>query len=378
MLPIPTTDRAFQQAQLDVLIRSGMVAVLVIGCYMVFSPFLYLMIWSLILAINLYPLQRRLKDRLGGKDGRAATLIILIAFLLLALPIYALGVSMADSAEAALEWVRGGKFHISPPPDSVASWPLIGPRLFDFWQQAAFDLSSLAQKFAPQLKDASVALLGKLAGFGLGLMIFLLAMIIAGVIIAFGGSGDRAALEITERVFGPDQGAQVKKLCTGTIRAVALGVIGIAFIQMLLIGTGFVLMGVPGAGLLAIVVLVLAIAQLPASLVTIPVIVYVFAIEGASVATIVFAVYIFLAGLVDNVLKPLLLGRGVDVPMPVILIGSLGGMATMGIIGLFIGPVILAVGYQLFWRWVRRPQPVVAPVTPAPEAEGALQRESTT
>jgi predicted PurR-regulated permease PerM len=100
-------------------------------------------------------------------------------------------------------------------------------------------------------------------------------------------------------------------------------------------------------------VLVLGIGQLPATLVTLPVIIFVFATEGASVATIVFAVYVFVAGLVDNVLKPLLLGRGVDVPMAVILIGSLGGMAAKGIIGLFIGPVVLAVGYQLFWRWVR-------------------------
>jgi predicted PurR-regulated permease PerM len=150
-------------------------------------------------------------------------------------------------------------------------------------------------------------------------------------------------------------------LCTGTIRAVAQGVIGIAFIQMLLIGTGFVLMGVPGAGILALVVLVFGIAQLPATLITIPVIIYVFATYGATVGTIVFSVYVFLAGLVDNVLKPLLLGRGVDVPMPVILIGSLGGMATIGVIGLFIGPVVLGVAYQLFWRWVRRPQATGAP-----------------
>lgn len=365
MLPTTTSDRAFQQSALDVLIRAGMVAGLVVGCYTVFSPFLYLMIWSLILAINLYPLQLMLMGRLGIRDGRAATLIVLAAFALLAIPLYVLGVSMAESADSALTWVRSGTFHISPPPDSVATWPIIGPKLYDFWQQAASDLSSLAQKFAPQLKDVSLVLLAKLGGFGLGLLMFLLALVIGGVIMAFGASGERSSVEIADRVFGADQGNQVARLCTGTVRAVALGVIGIAFIQMLLIGTGFVLMGVPGAGLLAIVVLVLAIAQLPASLVTIPVIIYMFAVEGANVGTIVFAIYIFVAGLVDNVLKPLLLGRGVDVPMPVILIGSLGGMATMGIIGLFIGPVILGVGYQLFWRWVRRIQPAEARAAPA-------------
>lgn len=366
------SDRAQQQGHLDVLIRAGMVAALVVGCYTVFSPFLYLMIWSLILGINLYPLQRLLKSRLGMRDGRAATLIVLSAFALLAIPLYVLGVSMSESADAALAWVRSGTFHISPPPESVATWPIIGRKLFDFWQQAASDLTSLALKFAPQLKDIGIVMLGKLGGFGLGLLMFLLALIIAGVIMAFGDSGERSAIEIAERVFGADQGTPVAKLCTGTVRAVAVGVVGIAFIQMLLIGTGFVLMGVPGAGLLAIVVLVFAIAQLPASLVTLPVIIYVFATDGASIATIVFAVYIFVAGLVDNVLKPLLLGRGVAVPMPVILIGSLGGMATMGIIGLFIGPVLLAVGYELFWRWVRKTAPQDVPASGEPKAAGEV------
>lgn len=121
---------------------------------------------------------------------------------------------------------------------------------------------------------------------------------------------------------------------------------------MLLIGVAFVVKGIPAACLLALAVLLLGIMQLPATLITVPMIIFVFATEGASVATIVFSIYAFIAGLADNVLKPLLLGRGVDVPMPVVLIGALGGMVTGGVIGLFIGPVVLAVGYQLFWQWV--------------------------
>jgi predicted PurR-regulated permease PerM len=355
MLLTPDSQRAFSRGLLDVLIRAGLAAGLVIYCYQVLRPFLYLMIWSVILAINLYPLQRILKAKLGGKDGRAATLIVLIAFAVLSVPVYLLAASMTESVAGAVEWVRGGTYHIPPPPESVAAWPLIGDKLYAFWQQAATDLTGLALKLAPQLKDTSLSLLGRLAGAGLGLMMFLVAMIIGGIVMAFGESGSRSALRIAERVFGPGHGANVAQLCTATIRTVAQGVIGIAFAQMLLIGLGFVLMGVPGAGLLALGVLLLGIGQLPASLITLPVIGYVFATEGASVATIIFAIYVFVAGLIDNVLKPLLFGRGVDVPMAVILIGSLGGMATAGIIGLFIGPVILAVGYELFWRWVDQP-----------------------
>jgi predicted PurR-regulated permease PerM len=153
-----------------------------------------------------------------------------------------------------------------------------------------------------------------------------------------------------------EKGPLIAVLCTATIRAVAQGVVGIAFIQMMLIGVAFVIKGIPAAGPLALAVLLLGIMQLPATLITIPVIIFVFATEGASVATIIFSIYVFIAGLADNVLKPLLLGRGVDVPMPVVLIGALGGMVTGGVIGLFIGPVVLAVGYQLFWQWVEDQQ----------------------
>ena len=166
-------------------------------------------------------------------------------------------------------------------------------------------------------------------------------------------TGHDSAVEIASRISGPENGPQIADLCTATIRAVAQGVVGIAFIQMLLIGIGFVVMGIPGAGLLALAVLLLGIMQLPATLITIPVIIFVIATQGVSTMTIIFSVYVFVAGLADNVLKPLLLGRGVAVPMPVVLIGALGGMVTGGVIGLFIGPVMLAVGYQLFWRWVK-------------------------
>ncbi len=182
--------------------------------------------------------------------------------------------------------------------------------------------------------------------------------------MAFGERGEIATQRIAMRVSGAERGKPLATLCTATIRAVAQGVIGIAFIQMLLIGVGFVVKGVPGAGMLAIVILMLGIAQAPATLVTLPVIIYVFNAEGFTVATIIFAIYTFVAGLADNVLKPLLLGRGVDVPMPVVLIGALGGMVVKGIIGLFIGPVILGVTYVLFWQWVA----LQVPEQPAPPA----------
>jgi predicted PurR-regulated permease PerM len=357
MEPTSLSEKTLTRTLLDVLIRAGLIAVLVLFCFEIFSPFRDLMLWALILAITLYPLQTRLRGPLGHKDGMIATLIVLVAIVILVVPIYLLGISIADSVGHAMEIVKGGEFHIPPPAESVAAWPLIGKPLSAFWLQASTDLPDLTAKYLPQIKHASLSVLGKLAGVGMGFLMFIVALIIAGIIMAHGEAGSRSAVQIATRVAGPARGPKIAGLCTATIRAVALGVVGIAFIQMLLVGLGFVFKGVPGAGLLALAVLLLGIMQLPATLITLPVIAFVFATEGASTVTIVFAIYVFVAGLVDNVLKPLLLGRGVDVPMPVVLIGALGGMVTSGIIGLFIGPVVLAVGYQLFWQWVQdRPQ----------------------
>jgi predicted PurR-regulated permease PerM len=358
MLLTPITQRALSRDLLDVLIRAGLIAVLAVFCYRIFVPFLNLMVWALILAITLYPLQVRLRGRFANRDGLAATLIILVAFGVILAPTYLLGVAVADSIEHAMAVVRSGSFRIPPPADSVSSWPLVGERVYDFWQQAATDLTGLAQKFAPKLKAAGLALLGMVTGLGAGLLVFFVALIVAGILMAHGEKGYRSAVQIASRISGPEKGLQITDLCTATIRAVAQGVVGIAFIQMLLIGVAFVLMGVPGAGLLALAVLLIGIMQLPATLITVPVIIFVIVTKGVGAATIIFSVYVFVAGLADNVFKPLLLGRGVAVPMPVVLIGALGGMVTGGVIGLFIGPVMLAVGYQLFWRWVNdQPQP---------------------
>jgi len=352
MLPTPTSERLLSHGLLDVLIRAGMIAVLAISCFEVFYPFLNLIVWSLILAITLYPLQVRLRGGVLNSDGRAATLIVIVALGIVLVPTWLLGDAVVDSAERALAIAKSGSLRIPPPAESVAAWPLVGQRLHDFWLQAATDLTGLAQKHAPQLKEAGVALLGAVTSVGAGLLIFFMALIIAGIFMAYGEAGSRSAVQIASRISGPENGPKITALCTATIRAVAQGVVGIAFIQMLLVGVAFVVMGIPAAGLLALAVLLIGIMQLPATLITIPVIAFVIATEGVTVATIVFSIYVFIAGLADNVLKPLLLGRGVAVPMPVVLIGALGGMVTGGVIGLFIGPVVLAVGYQLFWRWV--------------------------
>ncbi|MCY1285931.1 putative transport protein YdiK [compost metagenome] len=355
-------ERMQSRELLDVLIRAGLIVVLVVTCYEIFHPFLSLMLWALILAVTLYPLNRLLAVRLGDRPGRAAFVIVLVGLLLLMLPLALLGGSIVDSVQEGRQLVEKGGLRIPPPLPSVQGWPLIGEPLFRFWQHASTDMSWLLHQVAPHIQGVVKPVLGKLAGAGMGLMIFIAALIVAGVIMAYGELGTRTSHAIASRISGPERGPQLAELCTATIRAVAQGVVGIAFIQMLLVGVGLMAMGIPGAGLLALAVLLLGIMQLPILLITLPVIVYAFAAYGVTVTSVVFAIWIFVAGLVDNVLKPLLLGRGVAVPMPVVLIGALGGMVANGIIGLFIGPVLLAVGYKLFMSWVYQP----TAVTPQP------------
>ncbi|MEE9103874.1 AI-2E family transporter [Pseudomonas nitroreducens] len=350
---------------LDVLIRAGLIAGLVIFCYEIFRPFLGVMLWAVILAVTLYPLNTRIANGIGISPGKAATLLVLLALLCLIAPLAFLGESIASSVQVALHSAQDWKLEIPPPTPSVQEWPVIGEPLFRIWNHASGDLSWALQQVAPHLKDLSKALLVKLAGVGTGVLVFVAALIIAGVIMANGQRGAHRATAIAQRIFSPERGQELATLCAATIRAVAQGVVGIAFIQMLLIGVALVLMGVPGAGLIALFVLLLGIMQLPVLLVTLPVVLYVFSQDGVGATTIIFAIWTLAAGLSDNVLKPLMLGRGVAVPMPVVLIGALGGMISNGIIGLFIGPVVLAVGYELFNSWVD--QLVVS--EPATEAE---------
>ncbi|MCJ8170238.1 AI-2E family transporter [Pseudomonas sp. A3.4] len=345
---------------------------MVILCYRVFSPFMSIMLWSVILAITLYPLQQKLARRLAGRQGLASVLLVLLAIVVLLLPAVLLGSSMVASVHGVMGHLRAGELAVPAANAAVRQWPLIGEPVYQFWHSAHADLLAVFTPILPQVKEYALRGFGQLAGAGIAFLVFVAALMIAGLIMAQGERGARSAERILMRMVG-ERGPDLATLSVATIRAVALGVVGIAFVQMVLVGAGFVLKGIPGAELLALGILILGIMQLPATLIILPVLVYVFATDGVTLSSVAFTVYIVLAGLSDNVLKPLLLGRGVAVPMPVVLLGALGGMVSGGIIGLFIGPVLLGLGYQLFWHWVDREVP---PLLPAGEAESEVSKAS--
>jgi predicted PurR-regulated permease PerM len=351
--PDPDLEKRLSRSLLDVFIRAGLVFALAALCYQIFSPFVALMTWALILAVTLYPAHQKLARRMGGKQGLAATLLVLGGIVLIGLPTAVLMFELGDSVHDFVGSVRDNTLQIPAPSPGVAEWPIVGKRVHGLWSQAHSDLPAVVQSLQPKLGDLAKNALGIVASIGGAMLLFLASFVIAGIIMAFGQSGARGTRSIFDRIVGTAHGEEFAKLSTATIRAVALGVLGVAFIQAIVVGMFLITAGVPFAGLLALIVLVLGIAQVPALLVTLPVIVYIWASgDYGTAAAVTYTVLLFLAGMLDNVLKPLLLGRGVDAPMVVILLGALGGLATHGILGMFVGATLLALGYQIFMWWV--------------------------
>lgn len=336
----------------ELMIRIGLIAFLVVVSVQIFSPFMGVMLWALVLAVTLYPLHQSIARRLGNRQGRAATLLVLLGVLLIVFPTFMLGSSLAGFIHDTHMAYENNAIKIEQPPAGIAEWPIIGPKLHEVWSEAVTDLPGLLQSLRPQLKSFSETALAFVAGTAAGVLQFLASLVIAGIMMAYGQAGSNAMLKIIRRFSGNKEGEKFYRLSTATIRSVSMGVLGVAFIQALLLGVGFVWAGVPAAGLLAIVVLVFGIAQLPALIVSLPVIAYIWWSGDSTMSNVAFTVYLLVAGMADNVLKPLLLGRGVDAPMPIVLLGALGGMVSAGLIGLFLGAVLLSLGYVIFMDWV--------------------------
>lgn len=337
----------------DTLIRVGAIGVLAVLCFKVFSPFLDLVVWSMILAVTLYPVHQMLARRIGGRQGLTSVILAILGVSLFVVPTWLLMNSFADSIQNIVGSVQQNTVQIPPPRDGVKNWPIVGKDLHQFWSDASANLPGLVQTMQPKISTLARHALAMVASIGTSMLLFLVAFIVANILMTYGDSVSRGGKAVFFRLVGSSSGEPLARLVLSTIRAVALGVVGVAAIQALLIGLALLLARIPLAGLLAIIAFVLGILQVPALIVTLPVIVYVWASgDYSNGSAIMHTIILLLTGLVDNVLKPLMLGRGVDVPMPVILLGALGGMASGGILGMFVGPVVLALGYKLFTNWV--------------------------
>lgn len=351
--PNPASDDArFLNRTLEATVRVGAVFVLVAWCFQLIQPFFIPIIWGIIIAVASVPGYRWLETRLGDRRGLAAALTTLLLLAVLIVPTVMLSGTLVDSAKALARNLSAGTLTIPPPPPEVSGWPIIGEPLARFWHLASTNLEGALGQIGPQLKGVGSWLLSAVAGVGFGILQFVLAIVIAGVFLAHTASSHATALAIADRLAG-SRGRELADLAEVTVRSVARGILGVSLLQAVAAGVGFLAVGIPGAGLWALLCLLLSVVQLGVGLVAIPAVIYVF-YTAETLPAVVFMIWMILVTVMDNLLKPILLGRGVDVPMAVIFIGAIGGFITSGIIGLFVGAVVLVLSYKLFLAWLHQ------------------------
>jgi predicted PurR-regulated permease PerM len=359
---VPNSDHAPSRSTvLDVALQIGLVGFLIYACSRYISPFTDLLLWSAILAVMLYPLHLWLAARLGNRWS--ALLIGLVGVGVMLVAMVTVVTSIASSLYSLIVGLHDQSLTVPPPPRWLAELPLVGQKLTEAWVLVATNMPAAVAKYGGALSEPAARLVSSAGGLAAGQLSFVVSFGIAAVIVAYG----RGAADFARRLLGrftgsEERGDHLVTLTAHTIRGVAVGVVGVAVIQSLLLAIGFFAIGLPAAGLWTVLLLLLCIVQVPAVLVTLPIIAYVLATEATQPA-IIFLVWTLVAGLSDNVLKPLMLGRGLEVPMPVILIGVIGGMIADGLLGLFVGPVVLGVGYVLLIEWMQQRRAlIVSPI----------------
>lgn len=353
------------------------IGVLIIACFWVLQPFLSSFVWAVMLVIATWPLFLKLQARLWGKRPLAVTVMMVLMLLLLFLPIIYAVVTIAERADDVIAWCKSiPQIKIPPPPAWLDKIPLAGHWLVEHWQKYAAaspdELAKLSSSLAPYATKAVSWFAGKAGSFGLLLLHFLLSVAIAGVLFLHGEDAASAARAFARRLAG-QQGEDVVVLSAKAVRGVALGIVVTALIQSTLGGIGLFLAGVPAAFLLTAVMLLLCIMQVGPGLVLIPAAIWLFW-SGHNVTGGIFSVWAVLVTMIDNFLRPILIRRGADLPLMLILVGVIGGLIAFGIIGLFIGPVILAVVFTLLKAWVNEGTVAsasgLAPSDEPPEAAG--------
>ena len=358
------SDERIFELTFNVVLRLTLAASLVIWCFFILQPFMIVLLWAVILSVAFQGVFEKLCGMVGGRRGVAATVFSILAIALVVYPSYVIGGSLVGSVRSVQEAMDEGTLQAPPPPEWLSNVPMVGERAYDAWLLASDDLQQAVVQLEPQIRAAGRWLLGFLAGIGGAVLRTMLALIIAAALLTYAESATRALRAVTGRIQG-DWDEDLVGMAGATINSVARGVLGVALFQAAICGVGLFLVGFPGAGLMTIAVLVIAIVQIPVLIVMILPLIWGFTSMG-TLAAIAFAVFCVVASASDMPLKAMFLGRGVSVPTAVILFGAIGGMLSMGIMGLFIGSVVLGIGYKLFQAWLTgSSHPDATPMVPA-------------
>ncbi|SMF29045.1 Predicted PurR-regulated permease PerM [Alteromonadaceae bacterium Bs31] len=355
---LSSTEITFVNNSLEAAIRIGLVFLLLFLCFDILKPFLLPLLWGIIIAVASHPLFKSLKGKLGGKNGLAATVFTLIALTIIIAPATVLSTTLFTSVEKIATELQNGKLIIPPPPSNIADWPVIGKDLHSSWTLFSQNLEQAVQKFGPQLSSAGNWVFDHMKSAGAGVLQFIISIIIAGVLHASAKGSKQFIENLSVRLAG-DSGLLYCQLSGKLIQSVTLGILGVAIIQAILAGLGFMAAGVPAAGLWAFIVLFLGVIQVGPMIIILPIAIYMLG-ELNTLPGIVFFIYSLAVALIDNFLKPVLLSRGIDAPMVVVFLGAIGGFISFGIIGLFVGAILLVLGWVLLMAWVHSDSEVMA------------------
>lgn len=343
-------NHGYVEKSLEVTIKVGLIIGLIVWCFMIMKPFLMLILWSVIISVAIYPLYELLNRFFRKWRIISAILVTLLLLMVIVIPVALLGSSLGDAVSYVKDAVSSGKSLIPPPSEEVKNWPVIGTSLYELWLKSYQNIAEVAVQYKEQIASGASWFLGALSNAGLGIIMFLLSIVISGILLFYSEAGSTGIRRIAERLMG-DYGKEMVGNAEVTVRNVARGILGVAFIQAFLCGIGFLVAGIPGAGFWALICFVLAIVQIGVMPVVIGVLIYAFA-KLTTLTAVLLLVWCIIPLTIDNILKPLLMGRNAPVPMLVVFLGAIGGFISFGTIGLFVGAVVLSLGYDLFRVWL--------------------------
>jgi predicted PurR-regulated permease PerM len=325
---------------------------LIAASFWVVRPFLPSVVWATMIVVATWPALRAVQARLWGKRGLAVTVMTLVMLLMLAVPLVLAVLTIVERADDAVAWTKDFVSHpLPPPPAWVVGLPIVGKKIAAEWQKVTSATSEeLVARVAPYVREIARWLITQAGSVGALFLQLLLTIGISAILYARGEVVGGSVLAFARRLAG-DNGVRAVLLSAGAIRAVALGIVVTAVAQALVGGIGFVVTGVPHAGLLSCVMLMLGIAQIGPAPVLLGAVIWLYA-DGQTFWGSVMVVWSLVAMGMDNIVRPLLIRRGADLPLLLILVGVLGGLVAFGLVGLFVGPVVLAVAYTLLVAWV--------------------------
>ena len=350
--PLPTPpSRLYDPGVVDLIIRVACLALLLYWTALIIWPFLPIMAWSVILAVVLYPGFVWCTKRLRLPPIAAALVMTVANLAVLFGPITWLSLSLIGSLRLFARRLEAGHIPIPPPEAAVKTWPLIGPQLFALWQQASTNLDAVLLRIGPELKPFAGTLFAFASSSGISMLSFLTAVLLSGFLFVPGPAlADKARAVI--RHISATRGDEFMHLTSVTIRNLARGVIGVSLLQALLVGVGLIVAGIPLAGALSLCALILGILQIGVMIVVVPILIWAWLTMSTATALIL-TFYLVPVGFLDTILRPIVMAHGLKTPMLVILIGVLGGVLMHGMIGVFVGPVVLAIAWELLAAWTR-------------------------